>query len=64
MVSPQINFKFYEIPMDGKKVVMLEIPCAEKQLIQFAGVEYIRVGTNKKNLKEYPDKERGIVAGI
>ena len=26
--------------------------------MQFAGVEYIRIGTNKKNLKEYPDKER------
>ena len=58
MVSPRINFKFYEIPMDGKNVVMIEIPCAEKQPVQFAGVEYIRVGTNKKNLKEYPDKER------
>ena len=32
---------------------MIEIPCAEKQPVQFAGVEYIRVGTNKKNLKEY-----------
>jgi len=62
MVSPRINFKFYEIPMElpmgGKNVVMIEIPCAEKQPVQFAGVEYIRVGTNKKNLKEYPDKER------
>ena len=58
MVSPRINFKFYEISMGEKDVVMLEIPCAEKQPVQFAGVEYIRVGTNKKNLKEYPDKER------
>ena len=52
MVSPRINFKFYEIPMGEKDVVMLEIPCAEKQPVQFAGVEYIRVGTNTKNLKE------------
>ena len=58
MVSPRINFKFYEIPMDKKRVVMIEIPCAEKQPVQFAGVEYIRIGTNKKKLKEYPDKER------
>ena len=39
-------------------VVLMEIPCAEKQPVQFAGGEFIRIGTNKKNLKEYPDKER------
>ncbi len=44
--------------MDQETVVLLEIPCAEKQPVQFAGVEYIRIGANKKNLKEYPDKER------
>ena len=44
--------------MEDEKVVLLEIPCAEKQPVQFAGAEYIRIGTNKKNLKEYPDKER------
>ncbi len=40
MVSPRINFKIYEIPMElpmgGKNVVMIEIPCAEKQPVQFA----------------------------
>ena len=44
--------------MDEGMVVLMEIPCAEKQPVQFAGGEYIRIGTNKKNLKEYPDKER------
>lgn len=41
MVSPRINFKFYEIPMGEKEVVVIENPCAEKQPVQFAGVEYI-----------------------
>ena len=58
MLSPRINFRFFEVPMDEGIVVILEIPCAEKQPVQFSGVEYIRIGTNKKNLKEYPDKER------
>jgi len=60
MLSPRINFVFYEIPMDKVKVVLMEIPCADKQPVQFAGTEYIRVGTNKKKLKEYPDKERSL----
>ena len=58
MLSPRINFRFFEVPMDEGIVVLIEIPCAEKQPVQFAGGEYIRIGTNKKNLKEYPDKER------
>ena len=58
MLSPRINFRFFEVPMDEGIVVLMEIPCAEKQPVQFAGGEYIRIGTNKKNLKEYPDKER------
>lgn len=58
MLSPRINFRFYEVLMDEGKVVLLEIPCAEKQPVQFARVEYIRIGTNKKNLREYADKER------
>lgn len=58
MLFPRINFRFFEISMEDATVVLLEIPCAEKQPVQFAGAEYIRIGTNKKNLKEYPDKER------
>lgn len=58
MVSPRINFKFYEVSMGEIMVVLLEIPCAEKQPVQFGGIEYIRIGTNKKKLKDYPDKER------
>ena len=60
MLSHRIDFQFYEIPMEEGQVVLLEIPCAEKQPVHFAGVEYIRIGTNKKNLKEYPDKERSL----
>ena len=58
MLSPHINFVFHEIPMDDVTIVVLEIPCADKQPVRFAGIEYIRVGTNKKCLKDYSDKER------
>lgn len=58
VLNPRIDFKFYEVMIDGKAIVLLEIPCAESQPTQFLGVEYVRVGSNKKKLKEYPDKER------
>lgn len=60
LVSPRIDFRFYEVNMDEGKVVLLEIPYADRQPIQFSGVEYIRVGSNKKKLKDYPDKERAL----
>ena len=44
--------------MDEGTVVLMEIPCAEKKPVQFAGGEYTRIGTNKKNIKEYPDKKK------
>ena len=60
MLEPRINFRFYELKVEGLPVVLLEFSCADKQPIQFSGVEYIRVGSNKKKLKDYPDKERDL----
>ena len=40
------------------KLTLMEIPAAEKQPIKFGGEEYIRIGSNKKKLSEYPNKER------
>lgn len=60
MTNPRVDFRFYEVEIDGKKLTVLEIPFAEKQPIKFSGEEYIRIGTNKKNLKEFPDKERAL----
>lgn len=58
MLSPRITFHFYDVEFDEGKVVLLEIPCAENQPVQFSGTEFIRVGTNKRKLKEFPDRER------
>jgi len=58
MLSPRLDFKFSEITFDSNLVLVLEVPCAVRQPVTFAGVEYIRVGTSKKKLKDYPEKER------
>lgn len=57
-LSPKIDFKFYEINIDEKDVVLLEISPAYKQPVTFHNVEYIRVGSYKKKLKELAEKER------
>ncbi len=57
-LSPKVNFRFFEMVIDGQNVVMLEIGAAFRHPVQFNNVEYIRVGSYKKKLKDYPEKER------
>jgi ATP-dependent DNA helicase RecG len=40
--------------------VLLEIGRAQRQPVRFQGVEYIRVGSIKKPLKDVPEKERAL----
>lgn len=35
MLSPRINFRFFEVPMGERMVVLIEISCAEKQRKEF-----------------------------
>ncbi|MFW5500545.1 MULTISPECIES: ATP-binding protein [unclassified Maridesulfovibrio] len=57
-LAPKINFKFYSFEVDNLKVVLLEIGAAFRHPLQFKGTEFIRVGSYKKRLKDFPEKER------
>ena len=58
-IAPKINFRFYEFFSAEKKfVVILEIQAATNTPVQFDGTEYIRIGSYKKKLREFPEKER------
>jgi len=58
LLSPKINFRFYEVAADEKPVVLLEIGAAFRHPVRFRNLEFIRVGTYKKRLKDHPEKER------
>lgn len=58
LLSPKINFSFYEVNTNYGIVVLLEIDHAFRHPVQFKGVEYVRVGSYTKPLKEFPEKER------
>ncbi|HHE32330.1 MAG TPA: transcriptional regulator [Chlorobaculum parvum] len=58
LLSPKINFRFYSFLAEGESVVLLEIGAAFRHPVQFKGVEYIRIGSYKKKLKDFPEKER------
>lgn len=58
LLSPRIHFIFHEIETQKGRVVILEIERASIKPVQFNGQEYIRIGSYKKNLNEYPELER------
>jgi ATP-dependent DNA helicase RecG len=58
LLEPKIDFKFYEIEIDDKDIVLLEIAPAYRHPVTFSGTEYIRLGSHKKKLKELAEKER------
>lgn len=58
LLEPKIDYKFYEISIDNKNIVLLEIASADKHPVSFEGKEYIRFGENKKKLRELPEKEK------
>lgn len=60
LLSPKINFHFYEVTVDDKPVVLMEIERAFRHPVQFRGQELIRVGSYKKKLKDFPEKERDL----
>jgi ATP-dependent DNA helicase RecG len=60
-MAPKIHFRFYELLVaDEFPVVILEIQAATHTPVQFDGVEFIRVGSYKKKLNEFKEKERSL----
>ncbi len=57
-LSPRLDFRIYEATIDGKKIVLFDIPPASHQPVGFEGVRYIRIGSYKKPFKDFPDKEK------
>ena len=58
MVTPKINFEFFSVKVQEQDVVVLRIERAYGHPVRFQDNEFIRIGTYKKKLKEFPQKER------
>ena len=58
LLSPRPSIQFAIGNVDEHPVVALTIPAALREPVQFKGVAYIRVGSQKKKLSEYPEKAR------
>lgn len=58
LLYPRINFKIHEVEIEDKPVVVFEVPAAREAPVRFRETEYIRVGSAKTKLKDYPQRER------
>jgi ATP-dependent DNA helicase RecG len=59
-LNPQVDFQIYEGIIQGKQIAIFEIQAAYYRPISFRGQEYIRIGSYKKRLLEYPEKARSL----
>lgn len=57
LVRPDIGFRFDEISFKGKRLVVLTIPAASKVPTAFDRDRFIRIGSSKVNLIDYPEHE-------
>jgi len=55
LLHPKINFEIYEFNYSGKKIVLLRIPSAKGEPTHFQKKAYIRIGSNKTDLRNFPD---------
>ena len=60
LLSPRIDFRVHEHTVGGHHVVIFEIPAANHTPVRFRDTEWIRVGSYRKKLKDYPEKARAL----
>jgi predicted HTH transcriptional regulator len=60
LLEPKINFRFHMLEINERPVVLLEIGAAFRHPVRFKNQEFIRVGSYKKKLKGFPEKERAL----
>ena len=59
-LTPRVDFRIHEFLYDGKPLVIFETPPCSHTPVRFDDTEFIRVGTYKKKLRDYPEKERAL----
>ena len=58
LLSENANFEVHQLVIEDKNIVVIEIYNAVHNVIKFKNIEYIRVNSYKKKLKDYPSLER------
>jgi len=57
-MHPKINFEIFEFDYNGKHIVLLRIPSAKAEPTHFQRKPFIRIGSNKTDLRNHPNYVR------
>ncbi|MFH0893404.1 MAG: ATP-binding protein, partial [Bacteroidota bacterium] len=60
LVHPKVNFTIHEMDLDKGHFVILQIPAAVGEPTHFQKKAFIRIGSNKTDLRNFPDLVRQI----
>lgn len=60
LLGPKLDFRFVNLVIDGRDVVVLEISGVTGHPVRFSGREFVRVGSYVRPLREFPEKERAL----
>src|SRR5665811_64494 len=60
LLEPTLDIRVCGVGIEGREVALREIARAAHRPVRFSGQEYIRVGSYKKKLKDFPEKERAL----
>ncbi len=58
LLNPKVTFQFVDVELDGARLILLIVPAAATMPAAFQGQEFIRIGSNTKKLKDFPDLEK------
>lgn len=61
-LSPRIEFDIFEFNYNAKLISLFKVSAARNQPIYFMHQHFIRIGSIKRSLKDFPEKERKIWA--
>ncbi|MBL7112828.1 MAG: putative DNA binding domain-containing protein [Bacteroidales bacterium] len=60
LIHPKLNFTIHEMDFETRHFVMLQIPAAVGEPTHFQKKAFIRIGSNKTDLRNFPDLVRQI----
>lgn len=58
LLHPKLNWEIFEFDYHGKNIVLLRIPSAKGEPVHFKKKPYIRIGSNKTDMRNFPEYVR------
>ncbi len=61
LLNPHVDFVVYEYDYDGCHIVVFQVDPAQHMPVKFNGEAFIRLGSYKRKLKDFPERAENLV---